>query len=149
MDDKRVRESWSELVRDAIGDMQQSEVAERVGVSPNTIANWIKGKNYTRPDGYNVYRFAKAFGIPVPEALVRAGIGDAADYDGEIRVKPDISALSTTEMLAEVMKREAVDMSPKAQPREPGVGGTTKVRQARSTRTKQAKLENIRSKPSL
>lgn len=151
MDDQRIRESWSELVRDTIGDTPFNVVSEKVGVSANTISNWVRGENYKRPDGPNVFRFAKAFGIPVPEALVRAGIGDEGDYVGEIIVKPDISAYTTKELLAEIMKRESEESSPKDQPRETGVGGTTKVRAKKLTarETKRAKLENVKEHPPL
>lgn len=153
MDDKRVRESWSELVRDTIGDTAFNVVAEQVGVSANTISNWVRGENYRRPDGYNVFRFAKAFGIPVPEALVRAGIGDEDDYSGEIRVKPDINELSTTEMLAEVMKRERDESAPKGQPQ----AGATKLRLAPEVNeakrakaaSRAAKVSRGQSKPPL
>lgn len=148
MDDKRVRESWSELVRDTIGDMAYNVVAEQVGVSANTISNWVRGENYKRPDGYNVFRFAKAFGLPVPDALIRAGIGDEDDYNGEIRVKPDINVLSKTEMLAEIMRRESAEASPKDQPRVTGSGTETKVRQIPTkAATRQAKLSNARRNP--
>ncbi|WP_066904461.1 helix-turn-helix domain-containing protein [Mycolicibacterium houstonense] len=151
MDDQRIRESWSELVRDTIGDTPFNVVSEKVGVSANTISNWVRGENYKRPDGPNVFRFAKAFGIPVPEALVRAGIGDEGDYVGEIIVKPDISAYTTKELLAEIMKRESEESSPKDQPRVTGVGGTTKVKgkTTKAGATRQAKLQRARNQTPL
>lgn len=139
MDDKKVREAWSKLVRATIGDMSRGEVAERVGVSVSAIDNWVNAKNYKRPDGYNAFRFAKAFGLPVPDTLMVVGIGDEEDYSGEIIVKPDISAFTKKEMLEEIMRRESEESSPKEEPR---AAGATKLRLAPEVKEgRQAKSE--------
>lgn len=153
LDDKRIREDWSRLVRATIGDMSRADVADRVGVSVSAIDNWVNAKNYKRPDGYNAFRFAKAFGLSVPDTLIVVGIGDPSDYSGEIVVKPDITAVSKPEMLAELMRRESEESGPKDQPQAgvklrlaPGAKG---VKQAKAAEERTAKLSRAKNRSPL
>ena len=61
---------------------------------------------HVRPDLWNVRRFAHACGLNVREAFIAAGM-DQADFDGIALVKPDISTLSTVDMLDEIRRRVA------------------------------------------
>jgi transcriptional regulator with XRE-family HTH domain len=97
-------EAWSRYVRHVAGNLTAKEVAARTSISESTVGNWLRGEHFTRPDLWRVRDFALVFKRPVPEALIAAGF-DESDFGGTIPPKPDPSALTADELLAELRRR--------------------------------------------
>jgi transcriptional regulator with XRE-family HTH domain len=97
-------EAWSRYVRRCVGDSSAKEVAARTGISESTVGNWLRGERFTRPDLWRVRDFARVLGRPVPQALIAAGF-EESDFAPGLLTKPDPSALTTDELLAELRRR--------------------------------------------
>lgn len=97
-------EEWSRYVRRCVGDLSAKEVAARTGISESTVGNWLRGERFTRPDLWRVRDFARVLGRPVPQALIAAGF-DESDFATGVPTKPDPSALTTDELIAELRSR--------------------------------------------
>ena len=101
---ERPVEAWSRFVRHCVGELSAKEVAARTGISESTLGNWLRGERFTRPDLWRVRDFARAFGCPVPQALIAAGFEETDFVTGTVP-KPDPSALTTDELFAELRRR--------------------------------------------
>lgn len=96
-----------------VGDLPNKEVAKKIGIgSDSTIGNWKRGENFSQPSANLVVRFARAYGVPLPEALAAAGYGTRDEYSTTILTAPDVSTLSVDEItriiesgLTEIRKR--------------------------------------------
>lgn len=68
---------WWEYVQRVSGGDSQSEIARRLGLSAGAVNRW----QHTGPKPVNVSEFARAYGRPVPEAMVAAGFMDESDLE--------------------------------------------------------------------
>lgn len=108
--DEQIVSGWSAFVRESIGDLPNKVVAERIGVSPSTVGNWVRGDHFNQPDGTSVVRFARTFGRPLPDALVAAGYGDASEYSKTVTVMREATDMTYAEM-ADVMATISAEMA--------------------------------------
>jgi transcriptional regulator with XRE-family HTH domain len=131
MKDELITHAWSVFVRDAVGELTNQQVADRIGVSDTTVGNWVNGKNFTQPDANKVVAFARAFGRPIPKALAAAGIVEEHEFDETVVVRREPDEMSTDEMLDSVMQMVATIRDrehPKASPRRTGAPKAMKPR---------------------
>lgn len=98
-------DDWRTYVRRTVGDgITQVDIAQRTGVDQTTISRWLSGGSRARtPD--MVGRFARAYGRPVLEAFVYAGL--ISEGDARVRViKPrTLDGFTLDELLREVTAR--------------------------------------------
>ena len=62
---------WWSYVELVAGGASLGQVAEQSGFDKSALSRWKRGD---RPDPYFVVRFARAFGLPVVQALAEAGL---------------------------------------------------------------------------
>lgn len=91
--------SWMDYVRQHGGSVN-TEIAKRVGVTPQSIGRW----HASEPKPELVRAFAKAYGRPVLEAFVAAGLLTAEDANEQV-VRSDSSQLSDEDLVNEVLAR--------------------------------------------
>lgn len=81
--------------------LTQSALADAVGVNRSSASGW---KNGSAPKPATVVAVAEAFGSPISEALVAAGLMTEEEL-GVNRTIPDIELLSDDQLLAELNRR--------------------------------------------
>lgn len=84
--------------------MQQTTLAEKVGVSPSAISNWIKGDNEAKGD--NLQRLADALGVDV---WWLSG-GDAEPAAAQMQEAPPVSDLETWKRRAKEAEKRLADL---------------------------------------
>jgi len=62
---------WYRYVRRISGDAKATEIADRAGFDKSALTRWKQGLS---PDPLFVVKFARAYGRPIVEALVEAGV---------------------------------------------------------------------------
>jgi len=67
---------WYSYVLRIAGDAKATEIADRAGFDKSALTRWKQGLS---PDPLFVVRFARAYGRPVAEALVEAGVITSAE----------------------------------------------------------------------
>lgn len=102
----QITTTWSDFVRETIGDLPNKAAAERLGVSDSTVGNWVRGDHFSQPDARLVIRFARTFGQPLPEAMVAAGYGEENEYHETVltmRAFTEMTADEIDEVLEEAV----------------------------------------------
>lgn len=92
--------SWWTYVQRVAEGASAREIARRSGIGQTSVNRW----QTSDPKPESVRAFAHAYGRPVMEALIAAGIVDKDD--AEVRELPaDLSSVSTEALLAELRRR--------------------------------------------
>jgi hypothetical protein len=94
--------SWWDYVQKVSEGAEQTAIAERAAINKTTVWRW-KTRNATDHEG--AIRFARAYGRPITEALLAAGlIGEDEANLREVRIRINPADLDADE-LAEETKR--------------------------------------------
>jgi hypothetical protein len=125
MKDNQITETWSAFVRNAVGELNNLQVAQRIGsISDSTVGNWVNGKNFVKPNAENVVDFARAFGQSIPQALIAAGVVEDHELEKTVVVRREPEEMSSDELLDKMLLMTATlrdRLYPKkANPRQPG-----------------------------
>jgi transcriptional regulator with XRE-family HTH domain len=93
-----------------MGDLDQTEVSERTGISQSNLSRWKAGK--VRPSVENAVDFARLMpgGNPV-EALVILGVVRPAELDQVVEVGATADDLTNGELVNLLARRLGVDLS--------------------------------------
>jgi transcriptional regulator with XRE-family HTH domain/predicted GIY-YIG superfamily endonuclease len=94
---------WWDYVKDVTRGAQQSEIAEKTGITATTISRWKTAAHGTRPE--NVTAFARAYDRPVLEALVAAGFLSADEAKvTEVSLPRDPSQMDSAALATEIQR---------------------------------------------
>lgn len=120
--DRDISARWSALVCETVGDMTNIDVVERIKavgteISDSTVGNWVRNENFGTPSPDKVIGFARAFGVPVPKALLVAGLIEEHEFKETIVARRDVSDMSADEMVDNMIMmlariRDIVDAAP-------------------------------------
>ncbi|MGI5274679.1 helix-turn-helix domain-containing protein [Nonomuraea sp. CA-218870] len=91
---------WDYVSRVAGATATPSEIARRVGLTPSSVTRW----QISTPKPETAAAFARAYGRPVIEALIAAGVVTAEEA-GVREVAADLSSIPIDDLLAEIRKR--------------------------------------------
>lgn len=92
---------WWKYVTATAGNVQNTDIADRVGIDKSNVTRWSKG---SRPAVEFVLKFARAYGQPVVAALAEAEY--ITDREAGIReVMVGVADLSEAELAEELLQR--------------------------------------------
>lgn len=92
---------WWKYVTDTAGDVQNKDIADRVGIDRSNVTRWSQG---SKPAVEFVLKFARSYGQPVVAALAAAGY--ITDAEAQVReVKVGVEDLSDVELARELLRR--------------------------------------------
>ena len=92
---------WWKYVNSIAGDVQNTEIADRVGIDKSDLTRWARG---SRPTVEFVLKFARKYKQPVIVALAAAEY--ITDSEADIReVKVGVRDLSTVDLARELLER--------------------------------------------
>lgn len=98
--------SWPQYVRSITTD-NNAEIARRSTIDATTVGRWYSDNTpHVRPGTATL--FARAYGRPVLEAFVAAGLLEASDARVKTIPMP-LSAYDTIELIDELRRRETVE----------------------------------------
>lgn len=89
-------DNWMMWVRNATGGASARQIARRVGVSPQAVANWREA-----PTLNAVIGIAVAYHVPLVEGLLAAGLIGVTDLEGIFSVR----YIPTPLLVAELRRR--------------------------------------------
>ena len=99
-------DSWSAYVRRLSGTMNQTEVAEKVGMAQSNVGRWLRGERAV-PRAESVIAFARAFNQPPVEALIAAGY--LTPDEAASTARTPLSQYSRDELFDELRNRFPAD----------------------------------------
>lgn len=98
-----VTDAWWEYVEQKAAGDSQADIARKLGVNKTTIWRWKDQRSSA--DHEMAIRFARAYNLPVAEALVAAGhITEDEAKLTEVRVRIEPSDLDADELAAETKR---------------------------------------------
>lgn len=97
-------DTWARYVNRIVGDMKQTDIAEKTGVAQTNVGRWLRG-DPGMPRAENVVAFARAFGQPPVEALAAAGYITAREASPDNAARTPLTKYTNEELLAELHKR--------------------------------------------
>lgn len=86
---------------------RQVDIARRTTIDQTTVSRWVRAEPHAPVSPVNVTRFARAYGRPVLEAFVHAGLIDAADAKVKVIRTTSLAHFTIAELLAELAQRAA------------------------------------------
>jgi transcriptional regulator with XRE-family HTH domain len=93
--------TWWAYVQRVAGPVQNTQIADRVGIDKSAITRWSRGN---RPEADFAVRFARGYGRPPAEALAAAGYM-STDEAGLHEVPATLEALTSEQLAAELLER--------------------------------------------
>lgn len=82
------------------GSATPSEIARRVGLTPSSVSRW----QISTPKPETAAAFARAYGRPLLEALIAAGVLTAEEA-GVTEIAADLTSVTIDDLLAEIRRR--------------------------------------------
>jgi transcriptional regulator with XRE-family HTH domain len=91
---------WNYVSQVAGATATPSEIARKVGLTPSSVTRW----QISTPKPETAAAFARAYGRPVIEALIAAGVVSAEEA-GVREVAANLSSVPIDDLLAEIRRR--------------------------------------------
>jgi transcriptional regulator with XRE-family HTH domain len=98
---------WAQYVAHVIRGLTNKAAAERAGVAPGTIGNWLDPTWVGQPSADAVNRFALAFGLDPTQTAARAGVLPSTIEGSVISAPPNLKDIPTEALIAELGERAA------------------------------------------